>query len=183
MSLGSWFRDYVYIPMGGNRVGKFRWTLNIFTVWMLTGLWHGASWNFVLWGLYYAVFLIVEKLFLLKTLERVPVLLRRCYTMLAVLIGWALFYFEDLGSLGGFLLRLFSLESTAVSGLNLISAYLPLLIVACLACTPVIRDSVIKAEDKSWVRWLRLLASAAALLLCIAALASESYNPFIYFRF
>ena len=183
ISLSTWFREYVYIPLGGNRRGMPRQILNLLIVWMLTGLWHGASWNFVLWGLYYALFLIAEKLFLLKSLERMPVLLRRCYTMLVVLLGWSLFYFEDLSGLGSFLARLFSLESATVSGLNLISAHLPLLFAACLASTPVVRDALIKAEDKVWVRWGRMLASAAALILCIASLASESYNPFIYFRF
>ena len=183
ISLSTWFREYVYIPLGGNRKGLPRQILNLLIVWMLTGLWHGASWNFVLWGLYYALFLIVEKLFLLKALEHATSVFRRIYTMLVVMIGWALFYFEDIGSLGQFLPRLFSLEASAVSGLNLISAYLPLLITACIACTPVVRDVLVRAGDKSWVRWLRILVSAAALLLCIAALASESYNPFIYFRF
>ena len=183
ISLSTWFREYVYIPLGGNRKGIKRQILNLLIVWMLTGLWHGASWNFVLWGLYYAMFLILEKLFLLKALERVPGIFRRCYTMLAVMIGWALFYFEDMGSLGNFLPRLFSLDSATASGMNLVSAYLPLLAAACLASTPVIRHAVSNAESKCWVRWLRILFAALALVLCVAALASESYNPFIYFRF
>lgn len=183
ISLSTWFREYVYIPLGGNRRGLPRQIVNLLVVWMLTGLWHGASWNFVLWGLYYAVFLIAEKLFLLKQLERVPVLLRRCGTMLVVLLGWVLFYFEDLADLTGFLGRLFLPAVTNRTGMNIISAYLPLLLVACLAATPVVKEAVTASEGKAWVRWGRLLASAAALMLCVAALASQSYNPFIYFRF
>ena len=183
ISLSTWFREYVYIPLGGNRRGFSRQILNLIVVWMLTGLWHGASWNFVLWGLYYAVFLILEKLFLLKALERVPGILRICYTMFAVLLGWVLFYFEDLSALTCFLERLFTLESTSASGRNIISAYLPLLAAACVACTPIVRNAVSASEEKSWVRWGRMLASGAALLLCVSALASQSYNPFIYFRF
>ncbi len=183
ISLSTWFREYVYIPLGGNRRGLPRQILNLLIVWMLTGLWHGASWNFVLWGLYYALFLIAEKLFLLKLLEGVPALLRRCGTMVVVLLGWVLFYFEDMTALTAFLGKLFSMEATGQAGLNIISAYLPLLLVACLASTPIVKDAVKASEDRAWVRNGRLLAAAAALMLCVAALASQSYNPFIYFRF
>ena len=183
ISLSTWFREYVYIPLGGNRRGLPRQILNLLVVWMLTGLWHGASWNFVLWGLYYAVFLIVEKLFLLKLLKGMPNLLCRCYTLIAVVLGWALFYFEDLSQLGVFLAKLFTFVPLTVSGINLISAHLPLMAVAFLACTPVVHQAVTAAEERPLVRVGRLIAAGAALLLCVVALASQSYNPFIYFRF
>jgi len=108
ISLSSWFREYVYIPLGGNRKGMPRQIVNLLIVWLLTGLWHGASWNFVLWGLYYALLLIVEKLFLLKHLNKLPRLLGHVYTMIIVVLGWALFYFEDMGALAAFVQRLFS---------------------------------------------------------------------------
>lgn len=183
ISLSTWFREYVYIPLGGNRRGLPRQILNLLIVWMLTGLWHGASWNYVLWGLYYAVFLIVEKLFLLKLLKRLPGVIGWCYTWLAVLLGWTLFYFEDLSALGGFFTKLFTLVPADISGINLISAYLPLLALAFLAGTPLVTKTMDARKDALPVRVGRLLAAAAALLLCVAALASQSYNPFIYFRF
>lgn len=183
ISLSTWFREYVYIPLGGNRRGLPRQILNLLIVWMLTGLWHGASWNFVLWGLYYAAFLIAEKLFLLKLLEGAPGVVRRFYTMAVVMLGWVLFYFEDTNALSAFLARLFSLEAASGAGINLISAYLPLILAACVASTPVVKNAVQAREHKTWVRWARLAAAAVGLILCVSALASQSYNPFIYFRF
>ncbi len=108
ISLSTWFKEYVYIPLGGNRKGLARQIFNILAVWLLTGLWHGASWNFVLWGGYYAALLILEKCWLLKAGEKLPLVLRRMLTMVLVMLGWALFYFENLGALGAFLGRLFT---------------------------------------------------------------------------
>lgn len=171
MTLGGWFRDYVYIPLGGNRVTRPRWFWNILAVWMLTGLWHGASWNFVLWGGYYAALLILEKCWLLKAGEKLPLVLRRMMTMVLVMLGWALFYFEDLGALGAFLGRLF----TAVPSAG-IAFYLPVTALGCLCATPALKR--VKLPDG--VRWGLCVV---LLLLCVASLARQSYNPFIYFRF
>ena len=182
ISLSTWFKEYVYIPLGGNRKGLARQIVNILIVWLLTGLWHGASWNFVLWGGYYAVLLILEKAFLLKWLQKVPGAVRHGYTMLAVMLGWALFYYEDLSALGGFLGRLFRPVSSAGT-FALMGGYLPLMAAAALASTPLVRDLVRRQENRAAVRWGLIAASAAGLLLCVAALASQSYNPFIYFRF
>lgn len=182
ISLSTWFKEYVYIPLGGNRKGLARQIVNILIVWLLTGLWHGASWNFVLWGGYYAVLLILEKAFLLKWLQKVPGAVRHGYTMLAVMLGWALFYYEDLSALGGFLGRLFRPVSSAGT-FALMGGYLPLMAAAVLASTPLVRDLVRRQENRAAVRWGLIAASAAGLLLCVAALASQSYNPFIYFRF
>ena len=182
ISLSTWFKEYVYIPLGGNRKGLARQIVNILIVWLLTGLWHGASWNFVLWGGYYAVLLILEKAFLLKWLQKVPGAVRHGYTMLAVMLGWALFYYEDLFALGGFLGRLFRPVSSAGT-FALMSGYLPLMAAAVLASTPLVRDLVRRQENRAAVRWGLIAASAAGLMLCVAALASQSYNPFIYFRF
>ena len=183
ISLSTWFREYVYIPLGGNRRGKYRQILNLLTVWLLTGFWHGASWNFVLWGLYYALWLIAEKLFLLKVLERAPKLLRHVYTLFIVVLGWALFYFEDLGALSVFWRSLFVFSAGTQAGWNLVSGYLPLMAVAVFASTPAGKQLLTRHSDHFAVRIGRILAAAAVLLLCVAALASQSYNPFIYFRF
>ena len=183
MTLGAWFREYVYIPLGGNRKGVPRQIVNLLIVWLLTGLWHGASWNFVLWGLYYAVLLICEKLFLLNRLERLPKLLRHLYTMVLVMLGWALFYFEDLRALGAFLLRLFTFEGMSLSAVNIALGYLPLLAVSVFAATPVMKSLADRWAGKAVVRYGKIAAAAGLLLLCVASLASQSYNPFIYFRF
>ena len=171
ISLSTWFKEYVYIPLGGNRKGLARQIFNILAVWLLTGLWHGASWNFVLWGGYYAALLILEKCWLLKAGEKLPLLLRRMMTMVLVMLGWALFYFENLGELGAFLGRLF----TAVPSAG-IAFYLPVTALGCLCATPAMKR--VKLPDG--LRWgLCILL----LLLCVASLARQSYNPFIYFRF
>ena len=182
ISLSTWFKEYVYIPLGGNRKGMRRQILNILIVWLLTGLWHGASWNFVLWGGYYAMLLIAEKLFLLKWLKKAPKFLGHVYAMLAVMLGWALFYFEDLPALGAFLSRLF-LPVSSSGALDLVLGYLPLIAVAIFAATPIAKNLIAKRKDHGIIRYGLIAAAAAALLLCVASLASQSYNPFIYFRF
>mgnify|MGYP004697306443 FL=1 len=171
ISLSTWFKEYVYIPLGGNRKGLARQIFNILVVWLLTGLWHGASWNFVLWGGYYAALLILEKCWLLKAGEKLPLVLRRMMTMVLVMLGWALFYFEDLGALGAFLGRLF----TAVPSAG-IAFYLPVTALGCLCATPALKR--VKLPDG-----LRWGLCVVLLLLCVASLARQSYNPFIYFRF
>ena len=180
ISMGSFFRDYVYIPMGGNRRHQF---VNLFVVWFLTGLWHGASWNFVLWGLYYAVLLIIEKLFLLKLLGKLPKFIGHVYAMVAVVLGWSLFYFEDITRLGGFLGQLFTPAAVTVQGGNLILGYLPMLLISAVAATPLLSAIGKKLESKAWTKWVKMALLAVVFLLCVAALASDSYNPFIYFRF
>ena len=182
ISLSTWFKEYVYIPLGGNRRGIRRQIFNIVTVWLLTGLWHGASWNFVFWGGYYAILLIAEKTFLLGALKKVPAVFRHAYAMLAVMLGWALFYFEDMGALWAFLLRLFTPASSAGAA-NVMLGYLPLMAAALLASTPLAKHWADKRGGSEALQWGKLLAAALMLLLCVAALASQSYNPFIYFRF
>ena len=182
ISLSTWFREYVYIPLGGNRRGKGRQLLNLLIVWFLTGLWHGASWNFALWGLYYAVLLILEKLFLLRVLEKLPKPAKHLYTLLVVMIGWALFYFEDLGALGEFMGRLWIPVPASSGSLPLIASFLPLMAVAAFAATPIPASLAVK-RDTPALRFVKAAAAACALLLCVGALASQIYNPFIYFRF
>jgi len=183
ISLSTWFREYVYIPLGGNRKGTKRQILNLLIVWGLTGFWHGASWNFLLWGLFYGVVLILEKLFLLKWLEKLPAVLRHIYALLIVLLGWTLFYFEDMTALGGFLGRLFSLSGTSAAVCNQILSYLPLMLVTVLAATPLGKNLCGRCREKTWCGYAALAGSMVLMLLCVAVLVSQSYNPFIYFRF
>ena len=182
ISLSTWFKEYVYIPLGGNRKGYPRQILNICIVWMLTGLWHGASWNFVLWGVYFAVLLIIEKIFLLKRMDRIPMFLRHIYTMVIVLLSFSIFYFEDMGALGAFLLRLITPASSAGAA-NAIVGYLPILVISCVASTPIVTNWVRRHQKHPLYAPARLAVLAVLMLLCVASLASQSYNPFIYFRF
>lgn len=182
ISLSTWFKEYVYIPLGGNRKGLGRQIVNILIVWLLTGLWHGASWNFVLWGGYYAVMLILEKMFLLRWLRKAPAALGHLYAMVVVMLGWALFYFEDLTAMGSFLQKLF-LPVSSAGAAALIRGYLPLLAAAAFAATPLLKKAASRWENTAVVEYGKIAGAAVLLTLCVAALASQSYNPFIYFRF
>lgn len=183
ISLSTWFREYVYIPLGGNRKGIKRQIVNLLVVWGLTGLWHGASWNFLLWGLYYGILLIIEKVVLLKVLEKTPGVLRHIYAMFIVLLGWALFYFEDMTALGAFFTRAFSFTGSGTAEINIILGYLPLFLVSAVAATPLGAACWKKLRTKPGAAYVGISIAGVLLLLCVAALASSSYNPFIYFRF
>ena len=183
MSLSTWFREYVYIPLGGNRKGLKRQIVNLLVVWGLTGFWHGASWNFLLWGLFYGLVLILEKLVLLKVLGKTPKPLRHVYALFIVLLGWALFYFEDMGALGSFFGRLFTPAATCAVSVNAILGYLPLLVVTCVAATPLGNWVYRRIAHKTLGRWVILVLTMVLFTLCVAVLVSNSYNPFIYFRF
>lgn len=182
ISLGTWFREYVYIPLGGNRRGLRRQLLNLLIVWALTGLWHGASWNFVFWGLYYGLLLTLEKLFLLRRLEKLPNALRTALVVLAVSFGWVLFSFPALPELGAFLGRFLTLRPETVHSRNLILAYLPLMLLSALGATPLPAKLASRLRGGAG-ETLRIAYLALLMLLCTAALAGQSYNPFIYFRF
>ena len=183
ISLTTWFREYVYFPLGGNRVSKAKWVRNILIVWVLTGIWHGAGWNFLLWGLYYAVWMLLERLFLGRYLEKLPSALRHVYTMLVVLVGWALFAVEGLDRLSMFLWTLFGGADAyaAVDGYHFRS-YLPVLVILAVASTPTGKNlwGRLGERTRSVLTPLLVLAS---LVLCTASLVDASYNPFLYFRF
>ena len=183
ISLSAWFREYVYIPLGGNRCGKGRQCVNLLIVWGLTGLWHGASWNYLLWGLYYALILCIEKLFLLEKLNKMPLFLRRCYTFFFVLIGWAIFYFEDMDALFHFLPRLFWWEAGNKEAAALLQGSVFLLFGAILGAGPWLRRILVRNRSSIWVRWGMVAAGGVGFLLCLGALAGQGYNPFLYFRF
>ena len=186
ISLSTWFRDYVYIPLGGNRVKPARMYLNLLAVWFLTGLWHGASWNFIFWGLYYFAILVIEKRFLLKFLDRMPGFIRHAYTMLLVIIGWVLFYFDTgLSGCFGYLAAMFGRADTLISpdAVNIIVRYIPVLLAACIAGTPLMSGLWKRFEGKSTAAVAEIILCMAGLVLCTAVLASQSYNPFLYFKF
>ncbi len=189
ISLGSWFRDYVYIPLGGNRVSKLRFLLNILIVWMLTGLWHGAAWNFVFWGLLFAVLLMVEKLFLLKWLNKCKVL-NRIYVLLAVVISFVLFNAVDLPQALGDVVGMFGLNGApllSAEALYYLKSYAVLLVIAVFGATPLFRNGIRFLQNHSvGKRVLAIIAPlgvAVVLLLSTAYLVDGSFNPFLYFRF
>ena len=185
ISLSTWFREYVYIPLGGNRKGPARQVLNLLTVWMLTGLWHGASWNFVLWGLYYGILLIAEKLFPVH--RRLPAWLRHVMTLLLVLIGWVIFRVENLPLLGRTLGTMFSFGISGTGAWLLANAdalrALAVLPVALLACLPIRRILQARLGGKAWFPAASRVWCFLIWLVSLAMLLGESYNPFIYFRF
>ena len=184
MSLGSWFRDYVYIPLGGNRVSRGRWVFNILTVWMLTGLWHGAAWNFVLWGLLYAVFLLLEKW--VPGLQRLPVILRHGYTMLIVILGFVLFNASSLAQAGSDLAALFGfggLPLVSEHTLYCLRSFGLLFAAGCIGSAPVPKKAVLALEEKRYGPVLILILMTGALLVATAYLVDGSFSPFLYFRF
>ena len=184
MSLGSWFRDYVYIPMGGNRVSKRRWVFNILTVWMLTGLWHGAAWNFVLWGLLYAVFLLLEKW--VPVLQKLPDILRRTYVLLVVLLGFVLFNAADLSQAVSDIGGMFGFGGVPLvteETLYYLRSYGILFVAAILGSTPLVRNLANKVSDKPVAAVLEPILLILLLLVCSAYLVDGSFNPFLYFRF
>ena len=187
ISLGTWFREYVYIPLGGNRKGKVRTVINLLIVWMLTGFWHGASWNFLLWGLYFGILLIIEKTFLLNALEKVPRIFRHIYALVFIILGWMLFYFsDDVGgfpALGSFAVTLFSGGASSSEVMHTIASYLPLTVVGIIASTPLLRRIYEKIKDTKICAPVEIITTAAVLILCTASLVSAEYNPFLYFKF
>lgn len=187
ISLGTWFRDYVYIPLGGNRCGWGRQLFNIAVVWLLTGLWHGASWNFVLWGAYYAVLLMVEKLGLLRVLARLPRLLQHAYALFFIVVGWALFACTGPGQLSGVFGALFRLSGVPLydaSSLFLLKNNALLWLLLVFASTASFARLHTHLLSRRWyAEALCPLGLAAALLACTAFIVSGSFNPFLYFRF
>ncbi len=194
MSLGTFFRDYVYIPLGGSRCSKPRMILNTFIVWALTGLWHGASWNFVVWGLWFFVFLMLERFFLKKMLSRVP-LLGNLYTLLIVCLGWVIFRYTDLRLCGSLMKTLFGLNGNPLNSFSAqvqLESNLFLLLAAVIASTPIMKYLRTKVEalcqhnnvlHRLWDIGFYSLLPVVLLLLSTACLVGNSYNPFIYFQF
>ena len=187
ITLSMWFREYLYIPLGGNRRGFARQALNLLIVWTLTGFWHGAGWNFVLWGLYYFAVLFVEKLFLLKALDRAPKILRHIYSLLLIVLGWVIFACDDITVLLPFIGSMFGANG-ALGGLDLywLTTKAVLLIICCVASTELPKKLMISLGGRLGERPAFILKSVLTLLLlCLSVvfLIGDSYNPFLYFRF
>lgn len=192
ISLTTFFREYVYIPLGGNRKNH---VINLLIIWFLTGMWHGASWNFIIWGLYYFIFIVIEKLFLGNILENCPKIISWLYTMLVVLIGWVFFYYTDLSSINQLLNAMFSFgissDFSNATDLVYLRNRLPFFIIAITASTPVskyVKCLYKKLSNRRFIDailldTLTILFDIALLYYSTAALVGSSYNPFLYFRF
>ena len=187
ISLSTWFRDYVYIPLGGNRVSKAKWIRNILIVWALTGFWHGAQWNFLLWGLYYAALLLLEKLALGKLLEKLPGAVRWVYTFLLVTLGWVLFDRTEFPALAETLRTLFVYRPTDWVGVvgtkSALLAALPMMLPAIVFSFPVLEKPIARLRESTGGVIVLDGVCLVLLVMCIACLISSVYNPFIYFRF
>ena len=185
ISLSTWFREYLYIPLGGNRCSKPRWMFNLLVVWAATGIWHGASWNYLLWGLYFFVLLMIEKFFLLNLLKKAPALVGHVYTLFFVLVSWAIFGLENFTQLTAYLKVMFGLGGVPLINGELgyyLSSYLPILCVAALASTPL----GVSLYRRGSVRVQQVACTVlvvAGLVVCTAYLVDGTYNPFLYFRF
>lgn len=184
ISLSTWFRDYVYIPLGGNRKGKLITFRNIFIVWALTGFWHGASWNFLLWGIYFGTILMLEKAFLLKVLEKLPVFIQHIYALILILIGWIIFSITEVANIPNALFGLIRFTNIFdQSTLWYLSNYGVLLIICLLCSIPLFSKLMGKIKNENVRMGLSLFLIMIALVLCVAYLVDASYNPFLYFRF
>lgn len=185
MTLGQCIREYIYFPLGGNRVGKLKQIRNLIIVWLLTGLWHGANWNFVLWGAFYGVLIICEKFFLLKFIEKLPNILQHTYTMLSVIVGWVLFTSTSASFSWKLLKAMFGfapkIDSLGIFGLR---TYLPLFVIAAVCSTPIaLRSMEILRKKSIYGKAIWVAFYAAATFIAIAALVDATYNPFLYFKF
>lgn len=190
MSLGTWFRDYVYIPLGGNRVSKWRWFFNTLVVWLFTGFWHGAAWTFIIWGLYFAAFLLLEKFFLAKFFEKIPRVFSHIYVLVAVAISFVVFNANDMsqaltdigGMFGALDIPLWSKETGYY-----LSSYAVLFVIAIFGATPAMKNIVLKLKDKkaicTAIDIAEPIVDVVLLTLITACLVNGSFNPFLYFRF
>ena len=188
MTLGTWFREYVYIPLGGNRRGKGRQLLNLLIVWLLTGFWHGAAWQFVLWGLYYFVFLALEKMVLGKVLAKLPGLVQHLYALLVVVLGWVLFASADISAAGNLYKALagIGVPLTDANALFRLAGAGVLLVICLVGATELPKKVALTLEARlpaTVSRVLTLVVLALVLFVSMAFLVADSYNPFLYFRF
>lgn len=187
ITLSTWFKEYLYIPLGGNRRGLARQALNLLIVWSLTGFWHGAGWNFVMWGLYYFVILFIEKLFLLKALDKLPKFFRHVYALVLIIIGWVIFASDDVSVLLPYLGSMFGANG-AIGGMDVYTLLTKaaLLVICCIASTELPKKlflSAAGAMNEKAAFTLKSVLTIALLALSMILLIGDSYNPFLYFRF
>ena len=190
MSLGSWFRDYVYIPLGGNRVSKCRWFFNILAVWFLTGFWHGADWTFIVWGLYFALFLLMEKLFLNKFFAKIPKIFSHIYVIFTILISFVIFHgdgmngaIRDIRSMFG----AFDLPVWSADTAYYLWGYIFVFIFASIGATPIIKNTVLKIKSSAIgnkiINVIEPIFVVSMLLIVTSYFVDGSFSPFLYFRF
>ena len=188
ISLSSWFRDYVYIPLGGNRVNKLKWLRNLFVVWFLTGFWHGASWNFIIWGLYFGIILVIEKLFIGKYIEKTKIF-KHIYSLIIIVISFLIFNSNTTNEIFNSLKNMFFLNNLEIVNnetIYYLRSYLVLLIIAIISATPLIKNIILKLNQtkaKNIISLLEPITYIILLILSTAFLIDESFNPFLYFRF
>ena len=188
ISLGAWFREYIYFPLGGSRVSTGKIIRNLFAVWLFTGIWHGASWNFIFWGLYYGVLQIIEKFVLKNVLDKIPSFIKIPVTQLLVLVGWVFFFSPSLGSAFSWLARMVGIGGAGfldATGRYYLGSCIYVLVIAAVSAFPLganLGNKLIKGKDKTFV-YLSVVWFAALLVLCIAGMMSSTYSSFLYFQF
>lgn len=183
ISLSSWFRDYVYIPLGGNRVSKIKWIRNIMIVWLLTGLWHGAEWNFIIWGIYFGILLIIEKLFLLKKAEKIPKVFKIIYTLFWVMISFIIFNGNEIIENIKGLFGIGNIPVISKESIYYLKSYFILILIGILGATPIMKNILKKEKIKKIVNILEPIYLFSILLLSTSYIIDGSFNPFLYFRF
>lgn len=187
ITLGSWFKSYVYFPLGGSRKGMGRTVFNLAVVWFLTGVWHGASWNFILWGSLYGVIIILEKLFLGKILDKLPAAVRMIYTMFFVILGWVLFDTADLGAAGSYIATMFGASGILIDSTALyhLATYGITFVICIIGCTDLPKKAVefIRTRSALAINYAGIIVTMGLFILCTAYLVDQTYNPFLYFNF
>ena len=190
ISMGTWFREYIYIPLGGNRVSKIKWIRNIAAVWLVTGLWHGAAWNFIIWGLFFGIVLALEKLFFMKWLEKIPSFIRWIYVMIIVTFSFVIFHLESVAGITEYLKGMIGLGGVPFvnsESIYYLKSFSFVLVIALFGATPVLRDLVNKAKQHpkwgSVIDMLTPVFTIATLLIVTAYIIDSSFSPFLYFRF
>jgi alginate O-acetyltransferase complex protein AlgI len=189
MSLGRWFKDYVYIPLGGNRKGKLHWFLNILIVWFLTGLWHGASWNFILWGLFLGMFIIVEKIFFIRVLEKTPKVFSHLYVVLIIIFSFVIFNNNTLPSVAVYFKGMFGqldIPITSIESLYYMRSYIVLIVAAIIGATPMpvkILNLMVRSRANKVLNYASPIGYLALLIIVTGYIVDSSFNPFLYFRF
>lgn len=186
ISLSSWFRDYIYIPLGGNRVNKIKWLRNILIVWLLTGLWHGAAWNFILWGIFFGILLIIEKVFLEKYLKKAPKLISRIYVLIIVMISFIIFSGENANQIFENIKGLIGINSIPViteESLYYFKSYFVIIVTGIIGATPILKNIASTKKINKFINILEPVFLLMLLLVCTSYIIDGSFNPFLYFRF
>ncbi len=186
ISLSSWFRDYVYIPLGGNRTSKIKWLRNIMIVWLLTGLWHGAAWNFIIWGLYFGILLIIEKLFLGKYLEKIPKIFSHAYTLIIVMISFIIFNGENVNQILTNITSLIGIGNVSLispESLYYFKSYFIIIVIGIIGATPLIKSISNTKKYNKIINILEPITLVILFIICTGYIVDGSFNPFLYFRF